>query len=197
MNVFKKILIGLSALVLVLALISFFLPTKLEMSRSIVVATEPAAVFEVVADFDQFNNYSPWHVMDPEAKTTIEGTKGEAEYKYSWEGDKVGKGSMTRTETTPNSVIVNDLYFADFDAHSEDKWTFESVPEGVKVTWWSIGQESNNPMMRYMNVLMKGALEDQFDQGLTKLKEYCEKMPIPVQDNMGAEMDSTSEEVGS
>lgn len=183
MKLFMKILGGILILLIVLSAISFLLPSKLEMNRSIVIKADPSTVYEVVADFDRFNNYSPWHAMEPEAKTEISGTKGEADYRYSWDGEKLGKGSMTRTQSIPNNEIVNDLYFADFDAHSTDKWTFENTPEGVKATWWNISEDTNNPMMRYMNAMMKGSLEEQFDQGLVKLKDYCEK--LPPSENMG------------
>lgn len=197
MNLTKKILLGFAAIIVVLLVISFLLPAKMELSRSTVIKSDPSVVYGVVADFGQFNNFSPWHEMDPEAKTMITGNKEEKGYTYAWDGEKTGKGAMTVLESVPNSMITQDLFFADYDAHSLIKWTFEQTPEGVKTTWMMESGETNNPMMRFMNSMMKGGLGDQFDQGLAKLKDYCEKMPASTMEDTTAPTDSISEEMGS
>ena len=197
MNLTKKLLLGFVALIVVFLLISFFLPSKMEMSRSTVIKADPSVVFGVVSDFGQFNNYSPWHEMDPEAKTMISGNKDEKGYTYAWDGEKTGKGSMTLLESNPNNMLTQDLFFADYDAHSLITWTFEQTPEGVKTTWAMASGETSNPLMRFMNAMMKGGLGDQFDQGLTKLKDYCEKMPASTMEDATAPTDSISEEMGS
>lgn len=199
MNLTKKILLGLAALFAVLLIIGFLLPSKMELSRTTLIQSDPSVVFGVVSDFDQFNNYSPWHEMDPEAKTMISGTKNEKGYTYAWDGEKTGKGAMTLLESVPNSMITQDLFIIDYDAHSLIKWTFEQTPEGVKTTWMMESGETNNPMMRFMNAMMKGGLGDQFDQGLTKLKIYCEKLPgpSPSPEEETTPTESTSDEIES
>ena len=37
--------------------------------------------------------------------------------------------------------------------------------------------ESKNPLMKYMSLMMKGMLKNQFDEGLSSIKQIAESMP--------------------
>ena len=58
MQVLKKILVGLAVLVLVI--VSLFLPSNVSVARSTSIAAPPDTVFPYVNSLKKFNEWSPW-----------------------------------------------------------------------------------------------------------------------------------------
>ena len=69
----KKILIGLSAIIVIFLIVVALQPADFRISRSAVIAAPPAAVFEQINDFQKWNEWSPWAKLDPNAKNAFEG----------------------------------------------------------------------------------------------------------------------------
>lgn len=133
-------------------------------------------VFDEINDFGKMNHWSPWKEIDPDMKTVVSGTKGQPGYKYSWgsENKKIGNGSIARTHTEENKILVSDLIFEDFDMKSKVTWMFDQTPEGVKVTWQNTGDIGFLFRIPITLMDMESMMAPDHEKGLKMLKDYCE-----------------------
>lgn len=176
MKILKKIAIGLLILIGLLAVVGFFLPSKSQVTRSVVINATAETVFPFVNNLKNWEQWSPWQAMDPTVKLTYgsvyEGVGGT----YSWDGPETGKGTVTITSSESPKQMLNDVMF-DGMGTSKAAYNFEKVEGGTKLSWSFEYDNGMNPFMRLMGLVMEGMLEDQFDQGLNKIKELAEKAP--------------------
>lgn len=178
MKVLKIIGLSLLGLVLLLVIVGFFFPAKVTMERSIVINASQESVFRQLNELPLWEGWSPWKAMDPEMKITYsQQTSGTSAW-YTWEGEKAGKGKLTITSSKPFSEVITAL---EFDGQSGSSASFHITPEAngqSKLVWGFDSDMGSNPFMRIMGAIMKGFLEDQYDQGLAKIKELAEKNPV-------------------
>ena len=91
-----KIFVGVVALLVVFALVIATRPADFRISRSAVIPASPAAVFAQVNDFHNWEAWSPWAKMDPDAKSTFDGPTSGVGSKFHWAGNsQVGVGNMS------------------------------------------------------------------------------------------------------
>jgi ribosome-associated toxin RatA of RatAB toxin-antitoxin module len=171
----KKILIFIGALIVLLLILAMFLPSSYRVERSTTINAPAEKVYNQVADFSNYMNWNPWTKMDPEAKNTVsENSKGVGAV-WSWEGKKVGKGSLTIEKAVENKSLETKLVFtAPRQDEGKGYWTFEETDGKTKVTWAMEG-ELGYPVGRFMGLMMEGMLGDSFEEGLTNIKEIVEK----------------------
>jgi len=129
----------------------------------------------MVGDLNFYSKWNPWQQSDPTARNTISGTPKVPGHKYSWEGKKVGVGSLT-INSIDNKHIHFDLEFLKpWKSKAKDNWLFEAWGDGTetKVTWQNSGNLSY-PMGRIMGQMINKNLNKQFEEGLGNLKKMCE-----------------------
>lgn len=174
----KKILIALVGIIIVLLLIGFVLPAKVEVSRSITINAPAEYAFEEVNNLENWSRWSYWHTLD----TTMQVAYGEATSNagawYSWKGnDDVGEGKLTITESVPYSSIKSDLDFMEMGT-AKSNYLFEPDGDGTKVTMTFETDFGNNIIGRWMGLLfMDSEIGKAFDSSLGKLKELAEAKP--------------------
>src|SRR5436309_15413107 len=102
----KILLIGggsIAALLVLLALVVAMQPSEFRISRSAKMNAPPSAVFAQVNDFHNWDAWSPWTKLDPNAKTTFEGPTSGTGSTFSWSGnDKIGAGRQAIVESVPD-----------------------------------------------------------------------------------------------
>lgn len=176
MKALKMFGLGLLGLILLLAIIGFFLPGKSKLERSIVIKASPEVIFEQINQLKNWEGWSPWKAMDPQSVMNYSEPSAGKDAYYTWNGPETGKGKLTITSSTPYTEILTDV---EFDGMGVSKSWFVLAPDagGVKLTWGFESELGMNPMMRWGGLFMKGMLGDQYDQGLAKIKEIAEKMP--------------------
>ncbi len=181
MNVLKKILIGLGALIALFLVVGIFLPSSYRVERAIEINKAPEVVFTQVSDFNNWLKWNPWSEMEPTAKNTITGEARQAGSSWAWEGKVVGAGSMTFEKIEPNQRIESKLVFtAPQQAQAQDSWTFAPTAVGTNVIWHNEGG-LDYPLGRYFGLMMDGSiLGPQFEKGLANLKRVCEALPDPA-----------------
>lgn len=171
-----KIFVGVVALLVVLALVIATRPADFRISRSAVIPASPAAVFAQVNDFHNWEAWSPWAKMDPDAKSTFDGPTSGVGSKFHWAGNsQVGAGNMTIAESRPNDVIRIDLEFLKpFAAKNLAEFTFKPVEDGTEVNWTMTGK--NNFMGKAFSLFVDcdKMVGGQFEQGLANIKSVVE-----------------------
>ncbi len=187
MRIIKKILIVLAILLVVIAAIGFiFFPSHIHVERSITINQKQDVVFNYVNNLDNWNNWSPWYQMDTTAKYVKEGPEAGVGSVLRWESEvkNVGKGSIKITESTPNSMIREELSFME-GGIANAYYSFTPDGNGTKVTWGFDTEAGANPLGRIIGGFMDGMIGGDFEKGLNSLKTITESMvpPPAVQDS--------------
>jgi hypothetical protein len=176
MKVLKKIAIGLAVIIVLLLVISFFLPSNIHVERSLEIKASPDTVYGMVADLKKWGQWSPWHKMDPNIVITYgEKTEGLGA-SYSWTSDHsdVGNGRMVISEAVPGEKIKLEMYFMESKDPAFGGWIFEKTNEGVKATNTMDMNAGMNPVMRIMGLMMDSMVGEHFEDGLNNLKQIAE-----------------------
>jgi len=153
------------------------LPDEFRIERSMTMAAPPEVVFAQVNDFRNWEHWSPWAKLDPNAKNTFEGPETGPGAVFKWAGNnEVGEGAMTITETTPPERLKLRLDFEQpMKDTSDTEFTFKSEGDQTVVTWSMSGRYQNlfgKAFCKLMN--MDQMLGDKFIEGLTSMKRIVE-----------------------
>ncbi|HME41026.1 MAG TPA: SRPBCC family protein [Steroidobacteraceae bacterium] len=173
----KKILIGLAAVLMVLAVIGLLLPRKVRVERSVEIARPASLIYATVNSFQLFPKWSPWQNLDPNMHQSTAGPRDGVGAKLVWSGnDKVGTGTQVITASTPNQSVASDL---DFGKMGVAKSAILLVPQGssTRVTWTLDVDMGASPVGHYFGLMMDGMIGKDYEAGLSKLKALVEGMP--------------------
>lgn len=173
MKILKILLMVIVAIVILFLVVAAFMPSTYFVERSVDINQPIELVFEQVADLNNFEEWSPWHDSEPSAYLGVEGY-GVGQVS-KWDGDTVGKGSLTVTGITEFETLTQSLRFeAPMEGEAEITFTFSSNPDAsTKVTWATEGK-LGYPVARFFKSMIESELTDSFDEGLTNLKQRCE-----------------------
>jgi len=178
MNILKKVGLALLALFGLVVVVGLVLPKTAHVERSIVIDAPRSTVFTVLNGFGQFDKWSPWADIDPDATTTLEGPAMGAGAKMSWAGNaEVGSGSQEIIESSPYGSIKVRLGFGDFPGDFVATYTLAPEGAGAKVTWGFDANYGDSIMGRYFGLLSEGMLGPDYEKGLARLKTLVEALP--------------------
>ena len=142
---------------------------KMSIKRSVEVYAPADKVYNVLDNFNTWTAWSPWLIMDPEAKVNV---REDAKY-YEWEGERVGSGQMSIINEKENESIDYDLLFLK-PWKSKAKVSFHTKTKGdsTEVTWT---MDSSLPFfMFWMKAMMEAFVGMDYERGLNMLKDYME-----------------------
>src|SRR5207248_5559157 len=106
------VLVGVAVVVALFAVIVAMQPSDYRIARSATVAAPPAEVFAQVNDFHNWEAWSPWAKLDPNAKNSFAGATSGTGAVFTWSGNKkIGEGTMTILDSKPNDLIRINLEF--------------------------------------------------------------------------------------
>lgn len=183
MKLLKKIGLVLAGLLVLLVLISFFLPSQVHVERSRFIAGPPEAAFAQVNTLKNWETWSPWHRIDPKNTTYTFSEKPEGEGAwYVWKSThpNVGNGKLTLTKSLPNEAVEANL---DFEGMGTSRTGYYFKPEGngTRVTF-SMDGDMSRPVVvgKYVGLLMDGMLGPMFEQGLANLDSVVTHAPKPA-----------------
>jgi hypothetical protein len=175
----KKIIVALGVILVVLAIIVAMQPAQYHYSRSATMSAPPATVFAQVNDFHNWEAWSPWAKIDPNAKNSFEGPVSGIGAIFRWAGNmEVGEGSMTITDSRPDQFIRIRLDFLKpLPGTSTAEFTF--VPDGnqTRVTWSMYGE--NNFLAKAISLVMncEEMIGGYYEKGLAQMKSLVEAKP--------------------
>lgn len=179
MKIVKRILVGLLVVIVLLIIISFFLPSKMHVERSKVMKASLETVFAQVNVLKNWEKWSPWHRIDPKMEIVYEGPQEGTGAKYSWKSTHkhVGNGSLSIIESKPHQLITASMDFME-NGTGTSWYKFETTPEGTKVTWAMESELGMNPIKRYFGLMMDGMIGGDFEKGLNSLDSVSQLMPV-------------------
>jgi len=172
----KKILGVLILALVVFAAIVAMQPNEFRITRSATLLALPETIFAQVNTLQNWEAWSPWARLDPNAKVSYEGPSEGVGAIMRWNGNMdVGAGSMTITESTPASLVRFQLDFLKpMENTSTAEFSFTPQSDGTLVTWSMHG--TNNFLGKAMGLIFdcEKMVGEQFEKGLTNLKSVVE-----------------------
>src|SRR5258708_17356393 len=173
----KKILVGLVAVLVVIAVVGLIVPRQVAVQRSVTIDRRASLVYATVNSFVLFPKWSPWQDLDPNMSQTTEGPRDGVGAKLVWKGnDKVGSGTQLITASTADRSVASDLDFGDMGA-AKSLMTLTPDGKATRVTWTVDVDMGANPIGHYIGLAMEGMLGKGFASGLHKLKTLVERLP--------------------
>jgi hypothetical protein len=180
MRPIMRLILGLVAIVLILAGVAFALPSQVTVARSIVINAPEGAVFPYLSNLHKFAEWSPWAARDPQLRVTYSGPESGKGAHTEWESSKkeIGTGLMEITEAQPNNhadLVVN--------LDGLEGTTFYDVApagSGSKVTWGFGYNAGTSPIGRWKGLMLDRLIGGEFQSGLVKLKERVEADRAPT-----------------
>ncbi len=177
LKILLYIVLGLAALVIAMGI---FAKSTYHVERSIEIDAPREVVFEQARYFKNFSKWSPWQSLDPNMKTVIEGTDGEAGAVYVWSGnDKVGEGKQTLKSVTPGRIDIEVNFTKPWESTSPSFIKIDTKDDKTHVSWgfdMHIGFPWNGFAML---TDMDAAVGKDYERGLANLKRICEEIAHP------------------
>ena len=177
MEVFYTVIFSILGLIIILSLVGFLLPKTSHVERSIVIKKPKEEVFAHINNLKKWVVWSPWSERDPDMSQTFSGPEEGKGAQYEWKGNrKVGQGKMQILESQPFDYVRWNLQFGHNNMPTTASFKLEEQDGTTKVTWSFDAELSNNPTSRYMGIMMKGFIGNDYEKGLENLKNLMESV---------------------
>ena len=178
MRFVKGLFFGLTALVALALAVGLFLPNSAHVERSIDTTASAATVYAIVSGYQRFNEWSPWHDLDPKTKYTYSGPASGVGAKMAWTSDNpnVGNGSQEILAVEPDRLVKIRLEFGD---QGPSQATIAIVPQGTgsRITWAFDANFEGHYFNRYIGLMFDRLIGRDYEKGLAKLKALAESAP--------------------
>lgn len=181
----------------VLGLAVYLQPDKFVVRREALIDAPPHQVFAAINNLRNWESWSPWAKLDPNAETRYEGPAAGAGAAFEWSGDKkVGAGRMTIVDSLPNErvdlkldmrkpfVAANDLTFALYPEGevTESGWLARAFGFGssssahkTHVVWSMSGSAGLASKAMNLFVARDKMIGEKFEEGLENLRAQLSK----------------------
>jgi len=155
-------------------------PDTMTVSRSIMVEAPAEQIYPHIADFRQWESWSPWEKRDPQMTRTYSGADSGIGAVYEWLGnDDVGQGRMNIIDAgAPSRVNIQLDFIKPFESSFETEFRLADQEGVTRVTWTMQG--ANTYLSKLMSVFMdmESMIGRDFEQGLQSLKMAAERLEV-------------------
>lgn len=174
-NPLMRLVLGLVLLSTMLVAVAFALPQHVTVARSQVINAPEADVFPFVNDLRKFNTWQPWAARDPEIRIVYTGPDSGVGAGMTWESEhsEVGSGKQEIVESTEYSHVKVALDFGDM-GKGASTFRLEPYGAGTRVVWLFETDTGNNPLQRWMGLMLERWVGADYEQGLQNLKTAAE-----------------------
>ena len=176
-------IIGIIALVIVVAIIGFVMSLKGEshLERTIAINASADKVYSVVNDFGENKNWSPWFMIDPETKYEFSENTIGVGAKYSWDSEHpdVRTGKQEILESIENEYVNTQMWFGGMTGTYTAAFKIKPTENGVDLTWTLESKADNAGEKFFIDYISEDAIGTAYDEGLVSLKTYVEGLPDP------------------
>lgn len=175
MYILLYILVGLVALILILAMI---VPKTYNVFRTVEISRAKTEVFEYLKSLKKMDEWSPWARKDPNMEKKFTGTDGEVGALSYWNGNKdVGEGEQEIIRIVDGERIESELRFLKPWKSTSNCYTqVDDAGSGkTKVTWGFSGKNKFPMSIVMLFMSMDKMVGKDFEAGLKNLKTVLEK----------------------
>ncbi len=175
---FLKVSAGV--LLVLLAVIGYAstFPSEFSYSRSVEIQADPAQVFPLINNLNEWKKWSPYEKLDPQMKKVVGGGSGAIGVGafIDWKGNSdAGAGKMEITSSVAPSDIVMSLQLVEpMEAHHDMRFNLIATSTGSRVTWTTSGKNSLMTQVASLFLNFEEMIGDPLSEGLTNLKQLVE-----------------------
>lgn len=148
----------------------------LVVERKIDIAAPTAQVQNLITDFHNWRDWSPWEDLDPNLERTYKGPDSGVGAQYEWSGNKkAGAGMMEIKAIAPTQIAVDLNFTRPFKSDSKTTFDFQDRGQATTVVW-----QVHTPktlMVKIFSIFMKldKTVGGDLEKGLAQLKAAAEK----------------------
>ncbi len=147
------------------------MPT-IHVSRSCLIDAPKEKIHLVLMNFQESINWSPWLIIEPEAKVAFSENQGKVGSGFSWDGELVGIGQMKLVHADEKDIEMKLHFIKPFKSTAKSIFTLEEHDGQTEVIWH---MQSKLPwFMFFMRKKMEHFISMDYERGLGMLKEYIE-----------------------
>ena len=180
MKILLKMLGIFAGVITLLMGFGFTLPGQAHVERDIVISASATDVFPYISHFEEWNNWSPWAKVDPNADFVLTGSGVDQRMEWASDNPDVGQGSQEVTTLESPTLMKTHLNFegqgiADASFHLQEQ-------DGKTLVTWSLDSDMSEktplllkPITNYFAVMMDGMIGPQYEIGLRNLKNLVEQ----------------------
>jgi len=146
---------------------------KFNIAKSIQINAPENKVRSCIQNYKEWPVWSPWLLMEPDAKVEFEGTAATIGHAYSWEGDMVGAGRMAISKITGDIDNMDLEFLKPFKSKAAVSFKTTAIDSNTTNVEWTM--DSSLPFFLFFMVgNMKAMIGMDYKRGLQLLKEYVE-----------------------
>ena len=178
MKLWKKITLALIALIALVVLGGFLVPSEFAVERSIVIDASKEQIYGPVNTLRRWPEWSVWTPENyPKMTYTYEGPESGVGAISKWTDPDNGNGQMEITESDVASGIRYTLQFEGFPT-AYGQISFSDAGENqTEVSLRMTGNMGNDPISRYFGLLMDDMMGQDFEGCLAGMKKLVEESP--------------------
>lgn len=142
--------------------------------KSVDIKSPPDVVYAFLSDFNNWPAWSPWLIIEPDAKVKVSaGGK-----QYTWEGKRTGSGEMKiQNENPPLRLDMLVTFFKPWKSTSAVWFELKPTTTGTLVSWC---MDSSLPFFFFfMKKIMMAYIGMDYKRGLAMLKDQLETGSVP------------------
>lgn len=178
MRIVKLMTLFLGSVALGLILIGLLLPSSVHVERQIRIQAEPADIFPLLNDLQDFNRWSPWARKDPQTHYNFSGPEQGVGARMAWYSGQpqVGAGSQEIIASVPNQRVAVALTFGE-QSTAVAYYDLQKMDGQTEVIWGFDSEFGYDLFSRYFGLMAEHWIGPDYEQGLANLKALVEATP--------------------
>jgi hypothetical protein len=151
-------------------------PDRFRVTRSAVIKAPAARIFSLINDLQSFNTWSPYLRRDPRAQGHYSGPAGGVGAVYTWQGRKIGSGTMTITDSqAPIKLTMRLDFVKPFKAQNTADFILRAEGDNLTIVTWAMhGPAPYVSRLMATVVDMDRMIGKDFEAGLANLKSLTQ-----------------------
>lgn len=176
MRYLKMFLVGFGGLFLLLFVFGMLIPSKVKISRGVIVAQPIEVVYDALNDVKTWSHWMPWVKYDSTAVITYsQNSMGPGAY-FSWQSHHPqNEGRLQIISSTPSEIQI--LYTLKNEKPAKGGFRIEKnekEADGVQVIWFMEYRLAWYPWERFYGIFADKVWGGLFESGLNEFKNYLE-----------------------
>lgn len=147
---------------------------KTHIEKSITIAASAEKVRCIISDFNHWEYWSPWLILEPGVKVKVS-ANGK---KQEWDGSRIGAGEMTILAEKDTEINYDLTFLKPWKSKATVDFLIKPEGENTILTWTMDG--SLPFFMFWMKNMMERMVGMDYDRGLLMLKDYIENGSVDV-----------------
>ncbi len=170
MKTFKKTLIGLAVLLVLLIAAIFLVPQQVQVKESRTMKVKPSTLFNIVNNMKLDNTWNPWDSKDTSMVTTYGDITSGLGASSSWTSNEMGDGTLKFVTVEKDTKIISEITFGGMGGGILT-YDFAPTDEGTLMTW-SMDTKTSRPW-NLMNFLIKRDVKKSYTEGLQSIEKLA------------------------